>query len=74
MHRQAIPAMYEKQTYSEHYRNLDRFFYAAFGAEEDHQALAKPYAKQHYRGKPTPKKRKVIKLKSMRRKYMHLIL
>ncbi|GAB3341918.1 hypothetical protein GCM10027299_56290 [Larkinella ripae] len=53
--------LYESQTYSKHYRWLDKTFGPAFKLDNAFDDLYKPYTKKHYRGKPTPKALKVLK-------------
>ncbi|WP_040006435.1 hypothetical protein [Fibrisoma limi] len=53
--------LYESQTYSKQYRWYDKTFGPTFKAERAYNELLKPYAKTHYRGKPTPKAKKVMK-------------
>ncbi|WP_020594592.1 hypothetical protein [Spirosoma panaciterrae] len=60
--RKAQPrTLYESQTYSKHYRWLDKVYGPMFKAEKAYEELYKPYAKKHYRDKLTPKARKVMK-------------
>lgn len=54
-HRSGIPgALYDSQTRSHFYRNLDKYFRAEELAD-------RPYFKTHYRGKPTKRYMQVIK-------------
>lgn len=56
-----IDTLYESQTYSKHYRWLERTYGAESKIDIAYDDLCKPYAKKHYRGKPTLKARKVLK-------------
>lgn len=60
--RKAQPrTLYESQTYSKQYRWLDKIYGPDFKADNAFQDTLKPYIKRHYRGKPTPKTRRMMK-------------
>ncbi|AKD53798.1 hypothetical protein [Spirosoma radiotolerans] len=53
--------LYESQTYSKHYRWIDKTFGPDFKLDAAYDELFKPYVKKHYRNKPTPKAKKVLR-------------
>ncbi|WP_460978990.1 hypothetical protein [Spirosoma knui] len=54
--------LYESQTYSKYYRWLDKTFGPELKLDGVYEEVYKRYAKKHYRGKPTPKMKKALKL------------
>ncbi|MCX6214567.1 hypothetical protein [Spirosoma sp.] len=54
--------LYESQTYSKHYRWLDKTFGPELKLDGVYDEVYKRYAKKYYRGKPTPKMRKALAL------------
>jgi hypothetical protein len=63
IHREAVPgAMYETQTYSHKSRVLCRLFDAHFGEDRAYEQLYKKGFKRQYKGKPTKKYKKVLRM------------
>lgn len=61
--RKAQPAtLYESQTYSKKYREISKTYGPVLQVDNAFNELFKPYTKVFYRGKPTPKAKKVLKL------------
>lgn len=62
--RKAQPeTLYECQMYSKYYRWLDKTFGPELKLDNLYDEVYKRFAKKHYRGKPTPKMKKVLKMK-----------
>ncbi|MFC5270026.1 hypothetical protein [Adhaeribacter terreus] len=62
LHREAFTGcLYEKQTYSNYKRGLDKLFEKAFRSERLYEQLYKKHFKTHYAGKPTKRYLKLMK-------------
>ncbi len=62
LHREAFPGfMYERQTYSSHWRFLERAAALAFGCNKIYEELNSKYFKTHYAGKPTKRYLRLMK-------------
>lgn len=69
-HREAIPALYEIQTYSAKSRSLGKLYGAILGIDRLwFEEQAKPYTKKHYRGKPTPIMRKINRMEQIKKQF-----
>jgi hypothetical protein len=61
LHRDAYPqAMYESQTYSKRYRQIDKVCKIMHGSEELYDELYSKYFKTHYSGKPTKRYKQIL--------------
>ena len=61
LHRDAFNGcMYESQTYSKKWRDMDKFYGSYFKAEKLYEQLYKKHLKKTYAGKPTKKYAKLI--------------
>ena len=57
--------LYESQTHSKAYRLIVSLYAPSIKLDEAWSALYQRYGKRHYRGKPTPKAKKVLKLEQL---------
>ncbi len=61
MHRSALPSgMYEKQTQSKKWRQIEKVYGCHFDLERNYKELYSKYFKTHYNGKPTKKYLKLM--------------
>ena len=61
LHRDAYPqAMYESQTYSKHYRQIDKVCKIMHGSDELYEELYSKHFKTHYAGKPTKRYKQIM--------------
>lgn len=61
VHRSAFNLLYESQKESKETRNFGKVFGKAFELDDLYDELYKKYRKFHYRGKPTPLVKKILK-------------
>ena len=61
LHRDAYPhAMYECQTYSKHYRQINEVCKIMHGSDELYEELYSKHFKTHYAGKPTKRYKQIL--------------